>query len=651
MAFGFGRRREQATKAEEPDGAKSIIFTEELQDTIAQFGGLPFDGAYGQIYRSQPAVRTVIDFISRNIAQLILKTYVRIDADDRLELHDHPLAQLLRKPNPTTTRYRLMRSTVADRSIYDRAYWLKVGAPAEALVRIPPSRMLRRWNGSTVEYRVQNGNQNLYGVTPGRLIPRDRLVVFPGYTPDANWNDEDGVPPMETLRRTLREEWEAQAHRENYWKNAARRDGVIERPLEAPEWQPEARRRFRTDWQNAHSGSSNAGKTPVLEEGMTWNPDSFSPKDSEYILGRQLTRDEVALIFGINPQLFKGESANANIESFHRFLYQDALGPELTDIQEVVELELLPEMEAGPAYASLRKQTYCVFDLDAKLKGSPEQQAQTYATAVGVPYMTRNEARARSDLPRIDDPDFDKPITPLNVLEGGQAAVNVPTEVPKPAPKRRGVKKAPAAAVARRDAAAKAHTELFRRYFRAQQKAVKAKAASSFDMDRWDAKLTGELYAARVSLASKTGKLAAMQIGGTYDEARTLSYLQEGARREAARVNTQTAKALSDAGDDEDAIAAVWNVATSSRSEYLGLSTAVEIVNWARGEAAKQSTQADGVERKKIWTVVSDNSRHPQLDGESVGLDEVFSNGAAYPGDSAAGVDEVAGCSCLMDIG
>lgn len=637
------------SRTQAPEGAKSITITEDLRDTLSEWGGFPFDGAYGQIYRKQPAVRTVVDFLSRNVAQLVLKTYVRLDADDRLELHDHPLAKLLRNPNPTTTRYRLMRSTVADRAIYNRAYWLKIDAPARALVRIPPSRMLRRRVGNVIEYRIQNGNSDLYGVTPGKVVSRDRLVVFAGFTPDANWNDEDGVPPMETLRQTLQEQFASQRNRKHFWDNASRRDGVIERPLAAGDWSPEARQRFRTDWENTMSGAANAGRTAIIEEDMHWVPDSFSPKEAEYIAGQQLFRDEVALVYGINPQLFKGESANANIESFHRFLYQDTLGPELTDIQEVVELELLPELEAPAAYASLRGTTYCIFDLDAKLKGSPEQQAQTYSTAVGVPYMAVNEGRARVDLPRIDDPEFDMPIKPLNVLYGGQSAVNMPTEVPQPAPKSGRKKTAPAAAIRRRNEAAKAHEELFRRYFNAQRKAVKAKAAS-FDMDRWNGKLTGELYAARVSLAGKTGKLAAKQIGGVYDEARTLNYLQEGARREADRVNAQTIKALADAADDEDAIAQVWEEAATSRSSYLGLTTAVEVINFARHEAAYQSSQEDGKTRTKTWVVTSDNSRHPEMDGENVGLDDTFSNGAAYPGDASAGVDETAGCSCLLDI-
>ena len=52
--------------------------------------------------------------------------YERVDNTDRVELYDHPLAQLIRHPNPRLTRYRLWRDTVSSAAIYDRAYWQKI---------------------------------------------------------------------------------------------------------------------------------------------------------------------------------------------------------------------------------------------------------------------------------------------------------------------------------------------------------------------------------------------------------------------------------------------------------------------------------------------------------------------------------------------
>jgi hypothetical protein len=88
-----------------------------------------YDGyrrTYGEIYKRQPAVRTVVDFFARNIAQLGLQVFERRSDTERVRLVDQPLPQLLQRPNPATSRYRFFESTVQDVGIYANGYWLKV---------------------------------------------------------------------------------------------------------------------------------------------------------------------------------------------------------------------------------------------------------------------------------------------------------------------------------------------------------------------------------------------------------------------------------------------------------------------------------------------------------------------------------------------
>lgn len=400
-------------------GQKAVEFDPPSQavQVIAGYPSWPFFDSLGEMYRRQPAVRTVVDFMARNVAQLNPKIYMRIGDNDRREWNDHPLAGLLRNPNPTTTRFAHIRDTVADVAIYDRAYWRLLRAPnrglISALVRIPPSRLQMEMDQQTLRmtYRLD-----------GQVITRREMVIFHGYHPDGG---EQGVSPLETLRRVLAEDWASGVHREWYWRNGSRIEGVIERSLDAPEWGDTERDRFRTQWEQRYSGGVNSGRTAILEDGMKWNPAGFSPKDSEYIEGRKLTNDEVARVYAPSlVGLMRAEGTNAAVESYHRQLYQDALAPTLRMIQDEIDQQLLTldEFDFGPAY--------CEFNLQDKLKGSFEEQGRTLTTAVGVAYMSVNEGRTRQNLPRIDDPAFDVPIKPLNVLYGGQPAVTIPTEDP-----------------------------------------------------------------------------------------------------------------------------------------------------------------------------------------------------------------------------
>ena len=75
---------------------------------------------------------------------------------------------------------------------------------------------------------------------------------------------------------------------------------------------------------------------------------------------------------------------------------------------------LLPMLGMDPATF------YVEFNIAEKLQGSFEEQASAMQTATGGPWMTRSEARARMNLPHIEE--ADGLVVPLNVLVGGQAS-------------------------------------------------------------------------------------------------------------------------------------------------------------------------------------------------------------------------------------
>lgn len=639
--MGFWRRIAgipEPSNDNQPDGEKAVLASPELIKTIQGLTDGYWPGAYGAMYRRQPAVRASVDWLGRNIAQLNPKVYERVSDADRLEVGDHPLATLLRRPNPLSTRYRLIRDTVSDVAIYDRAVWVKSRNRGRlvAVTRVPSNQ---------IQSKVVEGRRVFTG-PDGTNYGRSDLVIFHGYSPDG---DDNGVSPMETLRRVLAEEHLAQQHRENMWRNSARQSGFLERPLEAPRWSADARTRFRQDFESVMTGGDNAGRVGILEEGMKWNGNSFSPKDTEYLEGRRLTYEEVCIAYGLKPSLLgMGDDTASSSETNHRHAYQDVLGPWLRMLQDEIELQVLPEFEPFSTPGSV----YVEFNLGEKLKGSFEEQSKSITTSVGVPYMSVNEGRARLNLPKIPAAWADAPVQPLNVMYGGQAAVTVPTEVPgDPQPVKS--KAAPRAALSRQQKAARAHRDLLAKFFARQETAVvSAFGGKSKDVarDRWIKELGTDLFALAWATTTDNGKRAAAQLGGVYDEDRTRSYLAENAKRTAEQVNAHTFEAIDDA-EDLDAVKAVFETAKSSRAEMLGLSLATVLINFARTEAGKHTAEEQGRSVMKTWVVTNPRSRHPEMNGQSVPVDGTFSNGARWPGDPSLGADGAAGCGCLLEIG
>jgi HK97 family phage portal protein len=388
-------------------------FTEPRTLTTSSGGGgfsfLGYSTAYGLMYAQQPNVRTCVDFLSRNIAQLGVHAFRRVSDTDRERLHDHDVVRWLAKPNPATVRYRLLESLVGDIGIYYNAFWFKIrttdgGRRRVGLVRLPPDEITA--DGGLLPRRY------IWTNAAGQRIeiPTTDLVTFIGYNP---LNPLEGLSPLETLRRTLAEEAAATAHRAAYWLNASRVEGVIERPKDAPRWSPEQKQLFMDQMQSRYTGVASVGRFPVLEDGMAFKQISFSAKDSEYINARKLGREEVAAAYHI-PLPMVGildHATFSNIREQHKQLYADTLGPWLEWLEEELEAQLLPESDD-------REDVYLEFNIADKLKGAFEEQSAALKDAVGRPFMTANEARARLNLPRQDDESADE----LAEQQGGPAA-------------------------------------------------------------------------------------------------------------------------------------------------------------------------------------------------------------------------------------
>ena len=75
--------------------------------------------------------------------------------------------------------------------------------------------------------------------------------------------------------------------------------------------------------------------------------------------------------------------------------------------------QLVPRWNGG-------RPLYVEANIESKLRGSFEESARILQASTGAPWLTRNEARARANLPAIDG--ADELVTPLNVIEGGQAS-------------------------------------------------------------------------------------------------------------------------------------------------------------------------------------------------------------------------------------
>jgi HK97 family phage portal protein len=439
----------------------TVTASPQLIEVLRLFDGTA--GSYASIYRKLAPVRTVVDFLADAVSSTSLKVYNR-GAKGRPEARNHPYSRLLRSPNPEMTQKRLISDVVHDLALYANAYWWKMERGGTRwVVPIPPVRVVPR-GGNLLSV----SGYDVYGFErpePVR-IPREEMVHFRLYDPE---DRRIGDSKLNALRTILSEEVEASKNRSGFWANAARRDGIIEMEKDAPVLSDEARKRFREDWQNAHAGAMNAGKTVLLEGGMHWNADSFSPKDSAFLEGRLFVLEATARVFNVPlPLLGLTETATyASQKEFHKALYQDTLPPWYETIQSELDLQLKP-------WFTDDEDIYTEFDPDSKLWGDPIERAGVLIQTIGRPYMTVEEGRALENLPdRGDGTDAELAI-PVNNIQLGSTPPP-PPELPAP--------QLQAASLA---------VEAFRER---QYRSVKSRlgAGGDFDRQRWNRELTAVL--------------------------------------------------------------------------------------------------------------------------------------------------------------
>ena len=612
--------------------------------------------APSQLYRTQPALRSVVSFLADNVAGLPLKCYVRESDTDRPRDTESELALVLASPNGWQTEHELIRATVSEYLLHDDAYWLSIPDDSETgwcLASIPTEWVQPKTrDGLTVEsYEIRNPVSNASVV----VKPED-VIRFSGWSPSGS---AYSCTRIDALKEILQEQINAWNFRNATWRNGGRVQQWISRPIDAP-WADGARERFAKSWREKFAGNNgtDTGGTPLLEDGMRLETTQFNAREAQWAEATKLSREDVCAVYHVNPSLIYHTDAQtyASAKDNARALYADTLAPLLDMFQQRINSVLVPQL-------GLDQSHYCEFDLDAKLRGSFEEQAQVMQSSVGAPWMTRNEARARLNLPAIDG--GDELVTPLNVLIGGQPSPSDADGSQEYYAGPVGSKGAPLMFKAEpMDDDAEEIAAILRRFFERQSRSVIPRLQKDafpewWDADRWNRELSDDLYPVFLRQAAQAGKRALRDLGldGGYDVGRTESYIRKMSDGKARAINNVTERELQqsmdgDFGEDAESstYSGVYERARDSRADTSGRSFATALACFGALEACRQRGRNRGI--TKTWVVTSSNPRasHAMMNGETVPYGEDFSNGAAYPGDEMLTPEESCNCMCRVDL-
>lgn len=615
-----------------------------------------------QLYRTQPNLRAVISFLADNAAQVPIKVYERASDTDRPRVLDSPAALLLQKPNPDMTAYEFKRWMYSDLLLYER--FLTLIVPSKVTdsgweLRPIPAAWIQSYKGTSpfAPEAIVIGTNN--GTGPIE-VPADKFILFHGYDPTDPMRQYSRIS---ALKETLHEQIESNGFRRQMWHRGGRFNAYLTRPKDVAPWSQTAFERFKQTWKASWAGSDaeEGGGIPILEDGMEIKTVQFNSKDAQWAESVKLSREDCAAVYHVNPAMIWPGSGQtyASARDNARALYNDCLAPTLMQATDRLNMVLLPRIGE-------QKSHYIAYDITIKTEGTYEEKISTLSAAVGAPFLSRNEARARLDLPAIEG--GDDLITPLNVLTGGLAS---PRDTDPTETRYNEAKKILKKSEARKsrgkptDEESEQLAAVYRSFFKRQAKTVLsrmgAKSAKWWDKERWDKELAEDLFVEAFGMSTAAAKETVEKLfdDGEYNAEKTEAFIRSMCQRRAEMVNQKTYDELVEAleaDEDDDGLKAtpegVFENAEENRSESAGWAFAGALIAWSALEACRQN-EKPGQNVYKTWVCTSGNPRasHARMNGETVQYDEPFSNGAMWPGDiDNLDVEEVANCQCVLVV-
>ena len=347
--------------------------------------------SYGQLYRTQPWVYAAVRKVASSIARLGVAVWDQSpESGQELDL-DGPYAELMADPCPEMSPTSFWDWTAATIEIYGETYWIKLregrGAQVTGFVPLHPS---------LVQIFRDTGGQEMYRHMgrPGTVFSRADIVPFRMFNPD---NVMRGISRLEPLRSTLMNEDSARRSMAATWKNGTRPTGVL---ISERELGTEGRERLKAGWQSEYQGSGNHGRTPVLEDGVTFQPIDSKAVDMAYLEARQLNREEVCGVMDLPPASLQimDHATFSNITENMRSLYRDSMAQRIVFIEDVVNWEV-GRFFNGPKIMK--------FAVAEQLRGAFEQRAEAVAKLIQCGVYKPAEGRQLFDL-NIAGPEADK---------------------------------------------------------------------------------------------------------------------------------------------------------------------------------------------------------------------------------------------------
>jgi HK97 family phage portal protein len=249
------------------------------------------------------------------------------------ELKQHPLIDLLLRPNPTQSHSEFFQALYHYRMISGNAFVQAVGpreaAPTELHLLRPDRMAVIAGKGCMpAGYRYTVGQQVTdFPVDP--ISGRSRILHLKTFHPLNDWY---GLSPVEAAAYSIDQHNQSGAWNQSLLQNGARPSGALVVRSDSATGgalSEDQYNRVKTQIDEQFTGSANAGRPLLLEGGLDWKEMSISPKDMDFVEAKNSSARDIALAFGVPPQLLgiPGDNTYSNLQEARLALWEQTVMP------------------------------------------------------------------------------------------------------------------------------------------------------------------------------------------------------------------------------------------------------------------------------------------------------------------------------------
>lgn len=342
--FGLDINRSVGRKYSDKDDEVPIMIQVVTED--GQMGGEIEDYAIydnqAKAYNQFVWIYAAVKRISNTAAMIPFSVYKK-DGENLVPVTNHPFEELINDPHPFVSRFELWEQTITHLELQGNVYWLITRDASGDLSQIDvirPHEMVPHPHYKRyIDYYTYFVNHK------EKQISAESIVHFKKYHPRKKYV---GLSAIEAAARPLDLEDKIHKYNRSFFGNNATPRGLL---VTDQILTPELQKRVERAWRERFKGEEQSHKTSLLMGGVKFQPVALPPKDAEFVMQKELDRDEILAIFGVstaNLGIVKDVN-KSNAEAMYYTLIRDTIRPSLVRIQEKLTSRVLKK-EYGPEF-------------------------------------------------------------------------------------------------------------------------------------------------------------------------------------------------------------------------------------------------------------------------------------------------------------